>query len=133
MLDDAPPLWVPIDTTSLSIFEHVPIVIPPDIGLDGEWEIALLLFSCLGLGVKFVSECISPAWPKTEDNPSVRSDVKHSSYTVLKLFLAFELDCSFLGLMLGIIAFLPCLAREDCSFLRLMILVSNLDVPLNNS
>ena len=35
--------------------------------------------------------------------------------------------------MLGIISFLPCLAREDCSFHRLMILVSNLDVPLNNS
>ena len=42
---------------------------------------------------------------------------------------AFELGCSSLGLMLDIIAFLPSLTREDCSFLRLLLLVSYLDVP----
>ena len=76
---------------SLSNVEDVPIIIPSDIVLDGEFDIAFLLFSCLGLGVKSVSECISPGWSKTEDNPSDRSGAMRSSYIVLKLFLAFEL------------------------------------------
>ena len=61
-----------------------------------------------------------------------------SLFNVLKLFIAFDFDCSFslsnsLGVMLDIIAFLLCLAREECSFLRLLLLVSNLDVPLKNN
>ena len=55
------------------------------------------------------------------------------SYIVLKLLLAFELGCSSLGFILDIIAFLPCLTRENYSFLRLLLLVSDLEVPLNNS
>ena len=80
-----------------------------------------------------MSECISPGWSNTEDNPSDWSGAMRLSYIVLKFFLAFELGCSSLRLMLDIIAFLPCLTREDCSFLRLLLLVSDLDVPLNNS
>ena len=55
-----------------------------------------------------------------------------SSNNALKFFLAVELGCPSLGLMLDIIAFLPCLTREDCSFLRLLLLISNLNVPLIN-
>ena len=80
-----------------------------------------------------MSECISPGPSYLEDNPSVRSDVMCSSYIVLKLLFDFEHGCSSLGFMLDIIAFLPCLTREDCSFLRLLPLISDLDVPLNNS
>ena len=133
MFDDAPPSYVPTDIISLSNVEDVLTVIPFDIGLNGEFDIAFLLISCLGLGVKSVSESISPRWPKPEDNPSVRSEAMRSSFNVLKLFLASELGCSSLGLMLDIIAFLSCLTREDCSFHRLLPLVPDLDVPLNNS
>ena len=56
-----------------------------------------------------------------------------SSYIVLKLIFAFKPGCSSLGFILDIIAFLPCLTREDCSFLRLLLLVSDLGVPLNHS
>ena len=56
-----------------------------------------------------------------------------SSYTVLKLFLVFEIGCSSLGLRLDIITFLPCFTREDCSFLHMLLLVSDLDVSLNSS
>ena len=124
MLDDATPFCVSTDIISLSNVEDISIGTQSDIGLDGELDIAFLLFSCLGLGVKSVSECISPGWSKPEDNPSVRSDAMRSSYKVLKLFL---------GLRLDIITFLPCLTREDCSFLRLLLLVSDLEVALNNS
>ena len=56
-----------------------------------------------------------------------------SSYKDFQFFLAFELVCSSLGLILNIIAFLVCLTRDDCSFLQLLLLVSDLDIPLNNS
>ena len=105
-----------IDIISLSNVEDVPLVILSDIGLDGELDIAFLHFSCLGLVLKSVFECISPRWSKP-----ARSDVMRSSYNVFRLFLAFELGCCSLGLMLDIIAFLPCLTREDCSFIRLLL------------
>ena len=89
-----------IDIISLSNVEGVSIVIPSDIGLDGELDIAFLHFSCLGLDVKSVFECISPGGSKP-----AQSDVMRSSYHVIKLVLAFELCCSSLGLMLDIIAF----------------------------
>ena len=110
---------VSIDIISLSKFEAAPIVIPSDIGLDGELDLAFLLFSCLGLGVKSVSECISP------DGQSQ----KHCHAFIVQCLetLSFlELGCSSLGLMLHIIGFLPCLTREDCSFFRQLLLVSNL-------
>ena len=72
-----------------------------------------------------------PSYP--EDNPSVQSDLMRSSYIVLKLLFAFKLGYSSVGLMLDIIAFLPYLTREDCSFLHLLLLVSDFEVPLNNS
>ena len=50
MLDDTPPFGVPIDVISLSNVEDAPIVIPFDIGLDGELDFAFLFFSRLGLG-----------------------------------------------------------------------------------
>ena len=87
MLDDTPPFRVSTDIISLSNVEDIAIVIQSDIGLDGELDFAFLLFSCLGLGVESVSECISPGWSKPEDNPSVRSNAMRSSYNVLKLFL----------------------------------------------
>ena len=133
MLDEAPLSCVPTDIIRLSNVEDVPIFIPSDIRLDGELDIAFLLFSCLGLGLKSVSKCISPGWSKPEDNTAVGNDTMRSSYNVLKLFHAFELDCSSLGLKLDIIAFFPCLTREDCSFLRYWLSVSDLDVPLNNT
>ena len=82
---------------------------------------------------EFHSECMSPRPSYPEDNPSVRSDLMRSSYIVLKLLFALKLGCFSLGLILDIITFLPCLTREDCSFLHLLLLVSNLAVPLNNS
>ena len=48
----------------------------------------------------------------------------------LETVFAFGFDCSSLGLMLGIIAFLLCLALEGCSFLRLLLFVSDLYVAL---
>ena len=140
VIDDAPHCCIPTDIISLSNVEDVPIVIPSDIGFNGELDIAFYLFSCLllrspcpWLVVKSVSHCISPGWSKPEDNPSAPSDAMRSSYIVLKLFLAFDLGCSSLGLMLDIIEFLPCLTRGECSLLRLMLLISVLDVPLDNS
>ena len=106
MLDDTPPFGVPIDIISLSNAEDAPIVIPFDIGLDGELDIAFLFFSRLGLGVISFSECISPGWLSPENSSSVRRDAMRSSYNVLKLVFAPELDCSSLGPMLDIIAFL---------------------------
>ena len=82
MLDDELRFCMPIDIISLSNFEDSPIVILLDIGLDGEIEITFFLFSCLGLGVKSVSECISTGWSKQEESRSVRRDVVSSSYKV---------------------------------------------------
>ena len=78
MLHDAPPLCVSI---------NVHIVIPFDTGLDGEVDITFLFFTCFELGVKSVSECMNPRWSTPEDSPSDSSEVKRSSYNVLKLFL----------------------------------------------
>ena len=80
-----------------------------------------------------MSECAIPRLSKPEDGPPDWSDVRRSSYNVIKLFFAFEYDCSSQGLMLDIIAFLLYLARENRSFLPLSPLVSNLDVTLNDT
>ena len=53
-----------IDIISLSIVEDTLIVIPSDTGLDSELDLLLdlivfLLFSCLGLSVRSISECSS--------------------------------------------------------------------------
>ena len=80
-----------------------------------------------------MSECISPRWSKPNGIPLVWIGLMRSSYNILKICFAFELDCSSLGLILNIIAFLLCLAREVFSSLRLSRLVSKLKVPLNIS
>ena len=82
MLDDAPPFCVPVDNIRLSIVEDVPIVIPSDIGLGGELDIAFLFFSCFGLAKKIVSESTSPRWPKPEASQSTWSDVMRLLYKV---------------------------------------------------
>ena len=56
VVDDAPPLCVSIDIISLSDVEDAPIVSPSDNSLDGQVDIAFLFISCLGLGVKSMSE-----------------------------------------------------------------------------
>ena len=68
---------------------------------------------------------------KIDSNPLVRSNVMRLSNNVLKFFFIFDLDSSSLGLMLDIIAFLLCLAREDCSTLPISFLVSDIDGPMN--
>ena len=123
---------LPHHKISLSI-QSAPIVISSDIGLDGKLDIAFLFFSRLGLGVKSVPECISPGLTRPEDSPSVRSDAMRSSYSVLKFFFALELDCPSLELMLDVILFSFCLASEDCSFLRPLFSVTDLEVLLNPS
>ena len=87
MLDDEPPFCVHINI-SLSNVEDAPIVIPSDTRLDGELDIVFLLFSCLRLRVKPVSECISPEWSKPEEYPSNRSDDMCSSNNALRLLVA---------------------------------------------
>ena len=94
MLDEAPPLCVHIDIISLSIFDDVPIVFPSDTDVGGEVDIAFLIFSCFGLRVKFISKCISPGWSKPEGSPLAWIYIMGSSYNKLKLFFAFDTECS---------------------------------------
>ena len=77
MLYDAPPFCVPVDNLSNSNVEDVPIVfvIPSDIGLAGELELAFLFFSCFGLVKKIESEFTNPRCLKPEVSPSTWSDV----------------------------------------------------------
>ena len=70
---------------------------------------------------------------KIDSNPLIESTVMRSSNNVLKLCFIFDLDSSSVGLMLDIIAFLLCLAREDCFTLPISFLFSDIDGPLNSS
>ena len=89
---------MPIDIISLSYVDDAPIAIPSELALVGESDNALLLFSCLKLGVKSMSECIIPGPSYPEENPSFRSDGMRLSYIVLKLVSRLNLVAFLLGL-----------------------------------
>ena len=74
MLDDAPTFCVPINIIRLSNFEYATIVFLSDFVLN-ELEIAFLPFSCFGLGVKSLSECISSGLSSPEDY--INSERRH--------------------------------------------------------
>ena len=116
VLYDSPPFCLPIDIIKLSNVEDVLTIIPSDMSLVGEVDNAFLLMLFLGHGVKSTSRWVISGGSYLEGRPSVRSDAMRSSRKDVQLFLVSEPVCSSLGLILDIIAFLLCLARDECAF-----------------